>query len=132
MTSPSVLEGGGSCHQAVKSCLNHLFAHRAEVVIDVDLENFFGSIDHKKLVAILRMKIKDERFIKYIVRMLKAGVLSDGDLKRSDEGTPQGSVASPVLANIFAHYATKMSGLPIRLGRTQRIKRPCTGTVMTW
>ena len=96
---------GRSCHQAVKSCLNHLFAHRAEVVIDVDLENFFGSIDHKKLVAILRMKIKDERFIKYIVRMLKAGVLSDGDLKRSDEGTPQGSVASPVLANIFAHYA---------------------------
>ena len=87
---------GRSCHQAVKSCLNHLFAHRAEVVIDVDLENFFGSIDHKKLVAILRMKIKDERFIKYIVRMLKAGVLSDGDLKRSDEGTPQGSVASPV------------------------------------
>ena len=51
------------------------------------------------------MKIKDERFVRYIVRMLKAGVLSDGELRKTDEGSSQGSIASPVLANIFAHYA---------------------------
>ena len=67
--------------------------------------NSFGTISHKKLVALLRMKIKDERFIRYIVRMLRSGVLSDGELRKTDEGTPQGSCVSPVLANIFAHYA---------------------------
>ena len=74
-------------------------------MIDVDIANFFGTIDHEKLVKLLRMKIKDERFVRYIIRMLRSGVLSDGDLRVSDEGTPQGSIASPILANIFAHYA---------------------------
>ena len=89
----------------IKQCNQHLFRGRVNYIIDVDLENYFGSIDHKKLVAILRMKIKDERFIRYIVRMLKAGILSDGELRMSDEGSPQGSCCSPILSNIFAHYA---------------------------
>ena len=96
---------GRSCHQAIKACHNHLYKYRTEVVFDADLQNFFGTICHKKLVKLLEMKIKDRRFIRYVVRMLKAGVLANGELKRSDEGTPQGSIVSPVLANIFAHYA---------------------------
>lgn len=51
------------------------------------------------------MKIKDEVFIRYVIRMLKAGVLADGELTTTDEGTPQGSIVSPVLSNIYAHYA---------------------------
>ena len=96
---------GRNCHQAIKACIRDLYKGKTEGVIDVDLKNFFGTIDHKKLIALLRMKIKDEVFIRYIVRMLKAGVLSEGELKISDEGTPQGSMVSPILANIFAHYA---------------------------
>lgn len=96
---------GISCHDAVEACNKHLYRGRTRVVIDVDLENYFGTIDHKKLVKLLEMKIKDKRFIRYIVRMLKSGVLSKGELKRTDEGTPQGSICSPILANIFAHYA---------------------------
>ena len=96
---------GRNCHQAVKACLQNLFKGKPEIVIDVDLENFFGTIDHEKLIAVLRMKIKDEIFIGYIVRMLKAGVLAEGELKKTEEGTPQGSMVSPILANIFAHYA---------------------------
>ena len=96
---------GIGCHNAIKQCNQHLFSGRVNYIIDVDLENYFGSIDHKKLVAILRMKIKDERFIRYIVRMLKAGILSNGELRMSDEGSPQGSCCSPILSNIFAHYA---------------------------
>ena len=96
---------GRNCHQAIRACYQHLHRGKTKVVLDVDLENFFGSIDHKKLILLLRMKIKDERFIRYIVRMLKAGILSNGELNITEEGTPQGSVASPILANIFAHYA---------------------------
>lgn len=93
-----------SCHTAVKSLRDYLYANTIETVIDIDLKNFFGTINHKILENILREKIKDERFIRYIIRMFKAGVLSDGDLIISDEGVPQGSICSPVLANIFAHY----------------------------
>jgi retron-type reverse transcriptase len=50
------------------------------------------------------MKIKDKTFMRYIIRMFKAGILADGELTVSDEGVMQGSCCSPVLANIFAHY----------------------------
>jgi len=95
---------GRNCHQAIKALSQHLYKENIETVIDIDLENFFGTIDHDLLIDILQEKIKDKRFIRYIKRMLKAGVLSNGELTMSDEGTPQGSVCSPVLANIFAHY----------------------------
>lgn len=94
-----------SCHQAVREVINSSFEGNVSVVIDVDLENFFGSIDHDKLLALLRMRIEDERFIRYISRMLKAGIMRDCQWIPSERGTPQGSVASPVLANIFGHYA---------------------------
>jgi len=96
---------GRSCHDAIKNLHGYLNKKNYGAVIDVDLSNFFGTINHRKLIQVLEMKIKDRVFIRYIVRMLKAGVLSDGELKMSDDGTPQGSIVSPILANIFAHYA---------------------------
>jgi len=74
------------------------------VVIDLDLKNYFGSIDHDLLLGLLRRKISDNRFLRYIQRMLKSGILNEGNFRRTDEGVTQGSVCSPVLANIFAHY----------------------------
>ena len=99
---------GRGCHHAIRSLRDHLYRGRVKVVIDLDLKNFFGSIDHGKLVAILRMKIQDERFMRYIIRMLRSGILIDNEFKTTDEGTPQGSIISPVLANIFAHYVLDM------------------------
>ncbi len=54
-------------------------------------------------MGLLGKKIKDQRFLRYIKRILRAGVLSDGELKVTDEGVPQGSICSPVLVNIVAH-----------------------------
>ena len=93
------------CHTALKNLREYLYYNEVETVIDIDLKNFFGTIDHKILENLLREKIKDEKFIRYIIRMFKAGVLSKDDLKVGDEGVPQGSLCSPILANIFAHYA---------------------------
>jgi group II intron reverse transcriptase/maturase len=95
---------GKSCHDAIKDLHSFLFKNEVESVIDMDMANFFGTIDHKILEDFMRMKIKDPKFMRYIIRMFKAGVLSEGELKKTDEGVPQGSVCSPVMANIYAHY----------------------------
>ncbi len=63
-----------------------------ETVIDIDLKNFFGTINHQLLEDILRYKIKDTRFIRYINRMFKAGVLADGEFTVNEDGVPQGGL----------------------------------------
>lgn len=95
---------GRSCHDAIKELHNYLYRNEIETVIDIDMANFFGTIDHEILEEFMRMKIKDTKFMRYIVRMFKAGILSEGELKITEEGVPQGSVCSPVMANIYAHY----------------------------
>lgn len=94
---------GLGCHDAIRALRQYLFQYEVQTVIDVDLANFFGTIDHELLLGMLRGKIRDQRFLRYIVRMFKAGVLANGELSISEEGVPQGSLCSPILANIFAH-----------------------------
>ena len=95
---------GVGCHDAIRGLIQHLYDNEVERVLDIDLANFFGTIDRNILLGMLQEKIKDKKLIRYIVRMFKAGVLSDGDLIVLEEGVIQGSCVSPVLANIFAHY----------------------------
>jgi retron-type reverse transcriptase len=78
---------GRSCHGAMKSLYKYLNGMIEGVVIDIDLSNFFGTINHRKLIQILEMKIKDKTFIRYIVRMLRAGVLANGELRKDDNGS---------------------------------------------
>ena len=93
-----------SCHDAIKALDRYLYSQEKVVMIDLDLKSYFGSIDHDMLIELLKRKIADKRFLRYIQRMLKSGILSESGLRRSDEGVTQGSVCSPVLANVFAHY----------------------------
>ncbi|MEI6756149.1 MAG: group II intron reverse transcriptase/maturase, partial [bacterium] len=95
---------GRSCHDAIKSLRNHLHSEEVEMVIDVDLTNFFGTIDHDVLKDLLKAKIRDTKFMRYISRMLRAGILAEGELSISDEGVPQGSCCSPAFSNIVAHH----------------------------
>ncbi len=113
---------GKGCHDAIKDLQNHLYVHNIQTVIDIDLKNYFGTIDHQLLEEILRRKIKDPKLMRYIVRMFKAGVLSKDDLKISEEGVPQGSICSPIFSSIFAHYA-------IDLFIQDEIKTYCKGKV---
>ena len=95
---------GVGAHDAIKSVTNYLFYQKVSTVIDVDLDNFFGTIDHNFLIIMLEEKIADSRFMRYMKRMLKSGVLAGDELILSEEGVPQGSCVSPILANIFAHH----------------------------
>lgn len=94
---------GRRCHDAIGDLHKHLLKNEVEVVIDVDISNFFGTIQTRKLEEILRTKITDQKFMQYISRMFKAGVLADGELVVSEDGVSQGSLCSPVLSNIYAH-----------------------------
>lgn len=110
------------CHDAIKSLTNYLYENRIQTVIDIDLKNFFGTINHKILEEILRNKIKDFNFMRYIIRMFKAGVLSKDEFKVNEEGVPQGSICSPIMANIFAHTV-------IDAWVEEKVKPKCKGEI---
>ena len=73
-------------------------------ILDADIRAFFDTVSQEWLVRFLNHRIGDPRIIRLIQKWLKAGVLEDGVVTVSDKGTGQGSVASPLLANVYLHY----------------------------
>lgn len=73
-------------------------------VVEADIKGFFDHIDHGWLCRMMEERIDDPRLIRLIRKWLKAGVLEDSRVTRSEEGTPQGGVISPLLANIYLHF----------------------------
>lgn len=95
---------GCSAHQALQAIRTGITEHGGQWCIDADIRKFFDSIDHARLREFLARRVTDGVVRKMIDKWLKAGVLEDGQLTIPDEGTPQGGVISPMLANIFLHY----------------------------
>jgi len=87
-------------HSAVKQAQKYV-AKGKRWVVDIDLEKFFDKVNHDMLMARVARKIKDKRILRLIRRYLQAGVMCDGLIKASMEGTPQGGPLSPLLSNIF-------------------------------
>ena len=113
---------GRGCHEAIRALPQPCYRKEVETIIDVEIANYFGTIDHGLLEAMLREKMKDERFRRYMQRRFTAGVLVAGELTGSEEGVPQGSCVSPILANIFAHQV-------IDTWCEAVVKRHCAGQV---
>jgi RNA-directed DNA polymerase len=74
-------------------------------VLDTDIRGFFDAIDHEWLIKFIEHRIVDRRIVRHIKKWLNAGVIEDVELTRKEEGTPQGGSISPLLANIYLHYA---------------------------
>ncbi len=100
---------GRSAHQALAAVREHLQSGRKEVY-DADLQGYFDSIPHDKLMAALRMRVVDRSVLRLIRMWLEAPIVDPregGPPRRSGKGTPQGGVISPLLANIYLHWFDK-------------------------
>ncbi len=94
-----------SCHDALRALSQSVENNPVNHIVEADIKGFFDNVDQKWLLKFLTHRIGDKRIQRMVKRFLRAGVTEDGSVTVSDEGTPQGGVISPQLANIYLHYA---------------------------
>jgi group II intron reverse transcriptase/maturase len=95
---------GKGQHNALDALYVGILTKKVNWVLDGDISSFFDGIDHEWLMKFIEHRIADQRVVRLIRKWLNAGVLEEGRWKSSEEGTPQGGSASPLMANIFLHY----------------------------
>lgn len=95
---------GRSQHDAIADINHTLMFNRIHYVIEADITGCFDHIDHEWLKKFLENDIQDPKFIRYIVRFLKSGIMVGNSLEKTEEGTKQGNRMSPVLANVYLNY----------------------------
>jgi group II intron reverse transcriptase/maturase len=93
-----------SCHHALATLNDWVQRGKLSYVLEVDIRDFFGSINHEWMMKFLQLRISDLRLLKLIESWLKAGVMEDRRWQAMEAGTPQGGSVSPVLANVYLHY----------------------------
>lgn len=94
-----------SCHDALKALSVTVENKPINHIVEADIKGFFDNVNQEWLMKFLAHRIEDKRIQRMVKRFLRAGVEEDGSVTVSDEGTPQGGVVSPLLANIYLHYA---------------------------
>jgi group II intron reverse transcriptase/maturase len=95
---------GRSAHQALDALQQQVMDWGGCWLLDVDIQQFFDTLDHAHLRALLRQRVRDGVLLRLIDKWLQAGVLEGGELTYPEAGTPQGGVISPLLANVYLHY----------------------------
>jgi RNA-directed DNA polymerase len=95
---------GRGAHDALDALVVGITSTKVNYILDADIRSFFDTVSQPWLVRFLEHRIGDPRIIRLIRKWLKAGILEDGVVTVSDQGTGQGSVISPLLANVYLHY----------------------------
>jgi len=111
---------GRSPHRCLDALGRTLQQKRVSRVVEADIRSFFDTVNHEWMVKFLRHRIGDERVIRLVIRMLKSGIMEDGLVRATEYGTPQGSILSPLLSNIYLHYV-------LDLWFSRRVRRQCQG-----
>jgi RNA-directed DNA polymerase len=96
---------GRSAHDAMDALVVGIESRRVNFILDADIRSFFDRVDQEWLIRFVGHRVGDQRIIRLIQKWLKAGILEDGVVSVSERGTGQGAVISPLLANIYLHYA---------------------------
>lgn len=96
---------GRGMHDALRKLTRIIEWGKINYIVDADIKGFFNHVDHEWMMKFLDLRIGDPNIQRLVRRMLKAGIEEDRNFEPTEEGTPQGSVVSPVLANIYLHYA---------------------------
>lgn len=93
-----------NCHMAIKSMCISIIRKRINYVVDADIRGFFDHMDHEWTLKFVEYYIQDPNILSLIKKYLKAGVLEAGEYKTNEEGSAQGNIISPILANIYMHH----------------------------
>ena len=96
---------GRGAHDAMDALVVGIASKKVNWILDADIRSFFDTVSHEWLVRFVEHRVGDPRMIRLIQKWLKVGVLEDGVVTASDKGTGQGAVISPLLANVYLHYA---------------------------
>ena len=118
---------GRSQHDALDALAVGITHRRVNWVLDVDIRDYFSSLDHSWLVKFIEHRIADERVLRLIQKWLKAGVIEDGVWSQTLEGTPQGASVSTLLANVYLHYGKRRD----KTGMGKGMRTPDTEGVAT-
>jgi group II intron reverse transcriptase/maturase len=110
---------GRNQHQCLDALGRTIQQRKVNHVVEADVKSFFDEVNHDWMVKFLRHRIGDERVIRLIIRMLKSGIMEDGLVQATEQGTPQGSILSPLLSNIYLHYVLDL-WFRVRVNRQTR------------
>jgi RNA-directed DNA polymerase len=113
---------GRGCHDALRTLSLEVESGSIHIIVDADIKGFFDNVQHDWMIEFLGHRIADKRVLRYVKRFLIAGVLEDGVFEATEEGTPQGGIISPMLSNIYLHYA-------LDLWFTRLFVKSCEGRV---
>lgn len=92
------------CHKAIQKLNEMIETRPTNYVLDADIKSFFDNIDHEWAVKFIESRIKDPNITRLLRRMLKAGIMKNNHYEETEEGSGQGAVCSPIIANIYMHY----------------------------
>lgn len=95
---------GRSAHQALEALWRQTMGMGGGWILEVDIRSYFDTLDHERLQELVRRRVGDGVVLRLIGKWLNAGVLEGGETRRAEQGTPQGGVVSPLLANVYLHY----------------------------
>jgi group II intron reverse transcriptase/maturase len=108
------------CHDALKELARQVERGKTNYVVDADIKGFFNNIDHERALELIKFRLADPNILWLIKKMLNAGVVEDNTWHPTDKGTEQGNLASPVIANIYMHYA-------LAIWNEVKFKKTCRG-----